>query len=77
MNPLYKYGSVFCGIIYEKAPWTVNCNSPGDSTQKIVDKIDDVCGCTLNHEVVMDTGYPYWDLRIYPLDAPICKPSYV
>ena len=38
-------------------------------------KIDDVCGCTLNHEVYVDTceNKAYYDLRYFWYHNPKCS----
>lgn len=60
-----KYWAVESGFVYEVAPYSKNC---ADSTcWQTVDKIDDVCGCTLHHKVTLDINSEpdYWNLRHY------------
>jgi len=65
--PYYKYIGVKKGLVYKFAPYSKNCKNDGDSWGDVVAKINDVCGCTLNHEVYVDIcdNKAYWQLRYF------------
>ena len=54
------------------APYTKNCENKGDKPWDVLYKINDACGCTLNHEVEVDVHSDYFKLRKLPPYAPQC-----
>jgi len=71
-NPFYKWLGVQSGLVYKFFPFTDNCKSSGNYASDVVDKLNDVCGCTLNHEVTVDTTSDYYGLRFYQPWNPKC-----
>jgi hypothetical protein len=69
----YRYWIVASGDLFKYVPYTQNCYNTGDKLQDVVAKIDDVCGCTLNHEVTVETSSPYYGLKSYNEWSPKCK----
>jgi len=66
---LIKYGWYW---IVKYAPYVKNCKSDSDSAYDILLKLNDACGCTLNHEVTIDITNDYYKLRHYPCGSPKC-----
>jgi len=74
-NPFYKFIGIQSGLVYALAPYTKNCDGNSDSWKDVVAKIDDTCGCTLNHEVYIDIcdNAAYWQLRYFWFGNPKCN----
>ncbi|EON98257.1 hypothetical protein UCRPA7_6218 [Phaeoacremonium minimum UCRPA7] len=58
-----KWYAVKYDILYAVAPYASSCKSSDDTAWDVVNKVNDVCGCTLNHEVTIDTSNAYYGLR--------------
>jgi hypothetical protein len=67
-----KYWYVATGGVYHFAPYAASCKNDGDSTWDVVKKINDVCGCTLNHEATVDVTSAYYGLRRKSPHSPEC-----
>ncbi|KAH8910357.1 hypothetical protein BR93DRAFT_955518 [Coniochaeta sp. PMI_546] len=67
-----KFWAIKYGIIEHIAPYTANCKGSGDSTLDVLKKLNDACGCTLNHEVKVDTTSDYYKLRYFSPHSPQC-----
>jgi len=63
LKPGFKWYGVKKGLVTKYVPYTANCYGDGDKAWDVVAKIDDVCGCTLNHEVTVDVNSDYYGLR--------------
>jgi hypothetical protein len=72
VNYFHKWIAVKKGYLVKIAPYAKNCKNDGDSVAAVVDKVNDVCGCTLNHEVTIDKTSDYYGLRYYPPYSPKC-----
>jgi hypothetical protein len=68
-----KYWGIESGAVEYFAPYTKNCKSSGDYTWDVLNKLNDACGCTLNHEVKVDVTSDYYKLRYYDPHSPQCK----
>ena len=64
-NEWEKYFAIKKGILYKLAPYSKNCKGDKDTWKDVLEKVDDVCGCTLNHEVDVDIKSDYYGLRFY------------
>jgi len=67
-----KYWAIATGFIDHIAPYTENCKGDGDSNWDVLKKLNDACGCTLNHEVTVDVTSDYYALRWYKPHNPKC-----
>jgi hypothetical protein len=45
------------------APYTDSCKGSGDKWSDVIGKIDDVCGCTLAHDVLVTPDNDYLALN--------------
>lgn len=68
----FKFWAIKYGIIEHIAPYTKSCRGDKDSHWDVLKKLNDVCGCTLNHEVTVDVTSDYYDLRWYYPHNPKC-----
>lgn len=64
-NPWEKYWAIKTGVLYKLAPYSANCKGDKDTWKDVLAKVDDVCGCTLNHEVTVDVKSDYYGLRFF------------
>ncbi|KAK3393263.1 hypothetical protein B0H63DRAFT_14834 [Podospora didyma] len=73
-----KYYVTEKGILYKYLPWTDNCGAdgpfkkPGD-VKEVIEKIDDVCACTLKHKVRVTLPNDYAALNLLKPNNPVCK----
>lgn len=68
----FKWWAIEHGIVEAFAPYTKNCRGSGDSTWDVLKKLNDACGCTLNHEVKVDVTSDYYALRYFNPHNPKC-----
>ena len=65
--------SVTSSALFSLAPWTTNCQDVDGTSADVVKKIDDVCGCTLNHKVALDTTNAYFNFVGKPAGDAACR----
>jgi len=58
--------------IVKFVPYVANCKDSKDSSLDVLHKLNDACGCTLNHEVKVDITSDYYKLRHYWPGSPKC-----
>jgi len=70
-----KAYAVSSGLLTAIVPWTANCQDSSDTPASVVAKVNDVCGCTLDHEVTLDiTANPdYYNLKPLGFFDPNCN----
>ncbi|RKU46430.1 hypothetical protein DL546_006468 [Coniochaeta pulveracea] len=65
-DPWTKYWAYISGFLHHIAPYTDNCKNDKDKWYDVIGKIDDVCGCTLAHQVLVTPDNDYLALNYKP-----------
>jgi hypothetical protein len=78
LRPNEKTYVVTSGVLVHFLPWTANCDAEGpfdtpDQIETVVRKVDNICACTLKHQVSVTLPNDYAALTGLPVNDPVCR----